>query len=51
MYVSKHAGGDRVSTAKEFVEGEDSPRQRQQISAYIEGFLQREQTGRSNSRN
>jgi len=42
MYVSKHAGGDRVSTAEEFVEGESVVARRQSISRYIEGFLQRE---------
>ena len=45
MYVSKRSGGNMVSTAQEFAEGEDFARQRQQISAYIEGFLQREHTG------
>src|SRR4029077_10057488 len=45
MYVSKRSGGNLVSTAEEFVEGQDFARQRQQISAYIEGFLQRERTG------
>jgi len=45
MYVSKHAGGNRVSTAEEFVEGESLAVQRQMISGYIEGFLQRERTG------
>src|SRR5580704_7211178 len=45
MYVSKHAGGDRVSTAEEFAEGETGSVQRQLISGYIEGFLQREHTG------
>jgi diguanylate cyclase (GGDEF)-like protein len=45
MYVSKHAGGDRVSTVEEFAEGENMAVQRQLISGYIEGFLQREQTG------
>ncbi|MBZ5681492.1 MAG: diguanylate cyclase [Acidobacteriia bacterium] len=45
MYVSKRSGGNLVSTAEEFVEGEDFARQRQQISAYIEGFLQREHAG------
>ncbi len=45
MYVSKHAGGNRVSTAEEFVEGETVAVQRQLISGYIEGFLQREHTG------
>jgi diguanylate cyclase (GGDEF)-like protein len=45
MYVSKRSGGNMVSTAQEFVEGQDFARQRQQISAYIEGFLQREHSG------
>jgi diguanylate cyclase (GGDEF)-like protein len=45
MYVSKRSGGNMVSTAQEFVEGEDFARQRQQISAYIEGFLQRDRNG------
>ncbi len=45
MYVSKRSGGNSVSTAQEYVEGQDFARQRQQISAYIEGFLQREQAG------
>lgn len=44
MYVSKRSGGNLVSTAQEFAEGEEFARQRQQISAYIEGFLQRERT-------
>jgi diguanylate cyclase (GGDEF)-like protein len=45
MYVSKHAGGDRVSMADEATGGESSVGQRQLISGYIEGFLQREHTG------
>jgi len=45
MYVSKRSGGNLVSTAQEFAEGQDFAQQRQQISAYIEGFLQREYTG------
>ena len=45
MYVSKHAGGDRVSTAEEFGEDETGAVQRQLVSGYIEGFLQREHTG------
>jgi diguanylate cyclase (GGDEF)-like protein len=45
MYVSKRSGGDRVSTAEELSDGQDFARQRQQVSAYIEGFLQREHTG------
>jgi diguanylate cyclase (GGDEF)-like protein len=45
MYVSKHAGGNRVSTAEEIAEEEGSFAQRQLLAAYIEGFLQREHTG------
>jgi diguanylate cyclase (GGDEF)-like protein len=45
MYMSKHAGGDRVATADEFGVDEHGAVQRQLVSAYIEGFLQREHTG------
>jgi len=45
MYISKHAGGDRVSTANELGLDERGAMQRQQVSGYIEGFLQREHTG------
>lgn len=45
MYVSKHAGGNRVSTAEEFEEGETIAVQRQLVASYIEGFLQRESMG------
>ena len=45
MYVSKHAGGNRVSTAEEFADSESAVAQRQLLTAYIEGFLQREHTG------
>src|SRR5438552_13530115 len=45
MYVSKHAGGDRVSTIEELSEGETAAVRRRLISGYIEGFLQREHTG------
>ncbi len=45
MYVSKHAGGDQVSTAGELSEGETAAVRRRLISGYIEGFLQREHTG------
>ena len=45
MYVSKHAGGDRVSTADESGEGESAALQRQLIAGYIEGFLHREHAG------
>ncbi len=44
MYLSKHAGGDRVSMAEELPESESESMQRQLISGYIEGFLQREHT-------
>src|SRR5580698_5483022 len=43
MYVAKHAGGNQVSTSEPFREG--SEMQRQLISSYIEGFLQREHNG------
>jgi diguanylate cyclase (GGDEF)-like protein len=45
MYVSKRSGGNRVSAAQEFAGGAESAPQRQQISTYIEGFLQREHAG------
>jgi diguanylate cyclase (GGDEF)-like protein len=45
MYVSKHAGGNRVSTAEEFLEGEGASQQRQLVTSYVEGFLRREHTG------
>jgi len=45
MYVSKHAGGNRVSTTQEFDEGGAGAGQRQLVSGFIEGFLQREHTG------
>jgi diguanylate cyclase (GGDEF)-like protein len=45
MYVSKRSGGNRVSSAEEFTEGEGFARHRQQIAAYVEGFLQREHNG------
>jgi diguanylate cyclase (GGDEF)-like protein len=45
MYVSKHAGGDRVSTADESGDEKSGTAQRQLISGYIEGFLHREHTG------
>jgi diguanylate cyclase (GGDEF)-like protein len=46
MYVSKRSGGNRVSTTEEFAAGgEEFAAQRQQISTYIEGFLQREHNG------
>src|SRR5277367_2191207 len=45
MYVSKHAGGDRVSIADESGDNQSGAVQRQLISGYIEGFLHREHTG------
>ncbi len=45
MYVSKHAGGNQVSTTESFADTEDSVVHRQLVSGYIEGFLQREHTG------
>jgi diguanylate cyclase (GGDEF)-like protein len=45
MYISKKAGGDRVSTAEEFEREEGGLLQRQLVSGYIEAFLQRERTG------
>src|SRR5260370_19850245 len=43
MYVAKHAGGNQGSTSDAF--GEGSAVQRQLVSGYIEGFLQREHNG------
>jgi HD-GYP domain-containing protein (c-di-GMP phosphodiesterase class II) len=43
MYVAKHAGGNQVSTSDAF--GERSAVQRQLVSGYVEGFLQREHNG------
>jgi len=43
MYVAKHAGGNQVAISDAF--GEGSASQRQLISGYIEGFLQREHNG------
>jgi diguanylate cyclase (GGDEF)-like protein len=43
MYMAKHAGGNQVSTSDAF--GEGSAVQRQLVSVFIEGFLQRELNG------
>jgi diguanylate cyclase (GGDEF)-like protein len=45
LYVSKRAGGNRVSIGEETSETESAAVKRQLISAYIEGFLHREHTG------
>lgn len=42
MYVSKKAGGDRVSSAEDYGIAHS---QRQHVAGYIEHFLQREHTG------
>ncbi len=44
MYLAKRSGGNRVSIAEEFMGG-SAVAQRQLLTAYIEGFLQREHTG------
>ncbi len=43
MYASKHAGGDKVATVEDF--GDAATSHRQLVSAFIEGFLQREHYG------
>src|SRR6266496_1895537 len=45
MYISKKAGGDRVSTSDNSAQDEAGAVHRQLVSGYIEGFLQRERTG------
>jgi len=45
MYISKKAGGDRVSTAEDFEREEGGVLQRQMASGYVEAFLLREHTG------
>lgn len=45
MYISKKAGGDRVSTSEDTAQDESGAVHRQLVSGYIEGFLQRERTG------
>jgi HD-GYP domain-containing protein (c-di-GMP phosphodiesterase class II) len=45
MYLSKHAGGNRVSTAEPPPGSQNRSAQRQMVTAYVEGFLQREHTG------
>jgi diguanylate cyclase (GGDEF)-like protein len=45
MYVSKKAGGDRVSSAEDYGQDQEDVVQRQLVSGYIEGFLQRDRTG------
>ena len=44
MYISKHAGGNQVRSAELLGNSDGSGVQRQLVSGYIEGFLQREIT-------
>jgi diguanylate cyclase (GGDEF)-like protein len=44
MYAAKHNGGNRVSMVEEFGDGENIAAQRQQLSTYIEGFLQKDRS-------
>ena len=45
MYISKRAGGNQVRSAELLGDGENSGVQGQLVSGYIEGFLQRENSG------
>ena len=45
MYISKNAGGNQVRSAELVGGGEGPGAQRQLVSGYIEGFLQRENSG------
>jgi diguanylate cyclase (GGDEF)-like protein len=45
MYLSKHAGGNQVRSAELLSGSEGTGVQRQLVSGYIEGFLQRENSG------
>src|SRR5205085_9862392 len=45
MYISKHAGGNQVRSAELLGDRENSGVQGQLVSGYVEGFLQRENTG------
>jgi diguanylate cyclase (GGDEF)-like protein len=44
MYSAKHNGGNRVSMVPEFGDTENIVAQRQQLSTYIEGFLQQDRS-------
>ncbi len=45
MYISKKEGGDRVSMAEEFVDSQHLLEQRELVTAYMDGFLRRENPG------
>jgi len=46
MYISKHAGGNRVSKVESFFGSDEGVAvKRQMIASFVEGFLQRDHTG------
>jgi diguanylate cyclase (GGDEF)-like protein len=45
MYISKHAGGNRVSTVELIGSDEGAAVRRQMVSSFVEGFLQRDHAG------
>jgi diguanylate cyclase (GGDEF)-like protein len=45
MYLSKKEGGNRVSMAEEFVDTEHLLEQRELVTAYVDGFLRKENPG------
>ena len=45
MYLSKHAGGNRVSKVELFASDEGVAVKRQMAASFVEGFLQRDHTG------
>ena len=45
MYISKKEGGNRVSMAEEFVDREYLLEQRELVTAYVDGFLRKENPG------
>jgi diguanylate cyclase (GGDEF)-like protein len=45
MYVSKRSGGNRVSAVDKFIEPEDTVVRKELLTAYVQGFVQREHTG------
>ena len=47
MYISKHAGGNRVSTAGDFAATTEKLSTKQLANLYVEGFLRREESGLS----
>ena len=45
MYLSKKEGGNRVSMAEEFVDSEHLLERRELVTAYVDGFLRKENPG------